>query len=145
MIAEIWNSILCFYSGFKPQLQPEVTNHCLYTIQTALNFSAHSFCCKITLICQGSSLSVMLFPKHYALYYSSTYQHKYFNGHISLDRCVVKLVTSKMYKEEFGYSLRQLSDYWYISVSLRVILTTALLYGKLKSWRNTEACCEICI
>ncbi len=42
-----------------PQLQPEVTNYCLSTVQTALNFAACSFCCKITLIWLGSSLSVV--------------------------------------------------------------------------------------
>ncbi len=36
-----------------------LTNHCLYTVQTALNFAAVSFCCKITLIWIGSSLSVL--------------------------------------------------------------------------------------
>ncbi len=49
-IAEIWKSILCFTVVLKPQLQPEVANHCLYTVQTTLKFAAGSFCCKITLI-----------------------------------------------------------------------------------------------
>ncbi len=39
-IAEIWNSIMCFTAVLKPQLQPEVTNYCLYTVQTVLNFAA---------------------------------------------------------------------------------------------------------
>ncbi len=42
----------------KPQLQPEVANHCVCTVQTVLNFAANSFFCKITLIWLGSSLSV---------------------------------------------------------------------------------------
>ncbi len=58
MIAEIWSSILCFTAVLKPQLQPEVANHCLYRVQTVLNFAAGSFCCKITLFCLGSSLSI---------------------------------------------------------------------------------------
>ncbi len=57
MIAEIWNSILCFTAVLKPLLQSEVTNHCLYTVQIALNFPASSFCCKITLIWLGSPLN----------------------------------------------------------------------------------------
>ncbi len=57
-IAEIWSSILCFTVVLKPQLQPEVANHCLYTVQTVLNFAAGSFCCEITLIWLGSSVSV---------------------------------------------------------------------------------------
>ncbi len=44
----------------KPQMQPEVVNLCLYTEQTVLNFAAGSFCCKITLIWLGSSLSESL-------------------------------------------------------------------------------------
>ncbi len=56
--AEIWNNILCFTGVLKPQLQPEVANHCFDTVQTVLNFAAGSFCYKITLICLGSSLSV---------------------------------------------------------------------------------------
>ncbi len=59
MIAEIWNSILYFTVVLKPPLQLEVTIHCLYTVQTVLNVAAGSFCCKITLICLGSSLSVL--------------------------------------------------------------------------------------
>ncbi len=58
VIPEIWNRILCFTMVLKPQLQPEVANHCLYTVQTALNFAAGSFFCKITLIWQDSSLSI---------------------------------------------------------------------------------------
>ncbi len=57
VIAEIWNSV--FTSVLKPHLQPEVTNHYLYTVQTVLNFAAGSFSCKITLIWLGSSLSVV--------------------------------------------------------------------------------------
>ncbi len=49
-IDEIRNSILCFIAVLKRQLQPEVTYHCLFTVQTVLNFSASSFCCKIKLI-----------------------------------------------------------------------------------------------
>ncbi len=45
---------------FKPQLQLEVANHYLYTVQTALNFTAGSFCCKITLIWLGTSVSVIV-------------------------------------------------------------------------------------
>ncbi len=55
--AEIWNSTLCFTAVLKPQLEPEVANHCLYTVQTALNFAGGDFCCKITLIWLSSSLS----------------------------------------------------------------------------------------
>ncbi len=52
--------ICLFTEVVKPQLQPEVANHCLYyTVQTVLNFAAGSFCCKITLIWLGSSLSVL--------------------------------------------------------------------------------------
>ncbi len=62
MIPDIWNSILCFYSGSYatvPTRGRQCTyNHCLYTVQTALNFVASSFCCKITLIWLGSSLSM---------------------------------------------------------------------------------------
>ncbi len=62
-IAEIWNSILYYYSDpYKPRLQAKVVyesyNHCLYKVQTALNFVHDSFCCKITLISLGSSMSV---------------------------------------------------------------------------------------
>ncbi len=45
-----------------------------------------------------------------------------------LARCVVKLVASQMYLEELGLSLRKLPVYWYITVSLIVILTTVPLY-----------------
>ncbi len=47
-----------FTEVLKPQLQLEDTNHCLYTIQTALNFAASSFCCNIILVWLGASLSV---------------------------------------------------------------------------------------
>ncbi len=58
VIAE-YGIVSCFFTEVrKPQLQPEVTNHCLYTVQIALNFAAGSFCCKITLIWLGSSRSV---------------------------------------------------------------------------------------
>ncbi len=50
-----------FTEVLKPPLQPEVANesynHCLYTVQTGLNFACGSFCCKITLIWLCSSLS----------------------------------------------------------------------------------------
>ncbi len=44
-------------------------NHCLYTVQTALNFAAGSLCFKITLIWLGSSLSVSAFEtvKHHLI------------------------------------------------------------------------------
>ncbi len=65
MITEIWNNILCFTVVLEPQLQPGVANvHTITvqinTVETALNFAASSFCCKITLIWLGSSLSVLL-------------------------------------------------------------------------------------
>ncbi len=59
-IAETWNRILYFTVVLKSQLQPKVTNHCLYTVQTVLKFAPGSFCCKITLIWLGSSLSVLI-------------------------------------------------------------------------------------
>ncbi len=68
MIADIWNSLCAFTTVLKPQLQPEVANHCLFTVQTALNFAACSFCCKITLICLGSSLSVRMDSVTWVLY-----------------------------------------------------------------------------
>ncbi len=60
-IAKIWNSILCFTAVLRSQLQPARQNYIqslFITVQTALNFAAGSFCCKIILIWLGSSLSV---------------------------------------------------------------------------------------
>ncbi len=51
--------VSCVYTAVhKPQLQPSVTNHCLYIVKTALNFAVGSFYCKTTLIWLSSSLSV---------------------------------------------------------------------------------------
>ncbi len=62
----VWSWIMEYYPVFLQlflsyscnQRSPTTYNHCLYTVQTALNFVASSFCCKITLIWLGSSLSV---------------------------------------------------------------------------------------
>ncbi len=60
-----------------PQLQNSgrqcTYNHCLYTVQTTLNFAAWSFCCKITLIWLGSFLSVVGYAlKHIRLAFTSS-------------------------------------------------------------------------
>ncbi len=58
VIAEIWDSILCFYSSCNQQVN-STYNQCLYIVQTAPNCAASSFCCKTRLTCLDSSLNVL--------------------------------------------------------------------------------------
>ncbi len=123
---ELYHAFLQWFVNHSCNQQNNYTyNHCLYTVQAVLNFAAGSFCCKITLIWLGSSLSV------YKLYYSfQASQHccnliRFFNHTLTHIRVRLTYSTHKLVIPFDQNSCQNMSKIYLASLRVYLIVLIA--------------------